>query len=227
MRKNISITEKEVIVLIFLSMLFAVCESLSIELNNFFHSYIIFGYHFSFNVSVIFFCIGFFIIDLITELYNDKFADYFIYSKVISQFLFICFGVFGVKLANIENGQIAETFFLAPHILFNSMIASFIGYKMTGKIMQALKIKFNGCFLFTRYLSSTLPGEITFSLIFTVLSFSHGRTFLDVMNILVGLIIVKFLLSTVFSVLVVPVTNIMRHYLKLKNLNPTVESMPF
>jgi len=208
-------------------MLFAVCESLSIELNNFFHNYIIFGYHFSFNVSVIFFCIGFFIIDLITELYNDKFADYFIYSKIISQFMFICFGVFGVKLANIEHGQIAETFFLAPHILFNSMFASFIGYKMTGKIMQALKIKFNGRFLFTRYLSSTLPGEITFSLIFTVLSFSHGRTFLDVMNILVGLIIVKFFLSTVFSVLVVPVTNIMRHYLKLKNLNPTIASIPF
>lgn len=227
MRKNISITEKEVILLIFLSMLFAVCESLSIELNNFFHSYIIFGYHFSFNVSVIFFCVGFFIIDLVTELYNDKFADYFIYSKIISQFLFICLGVFGVRLANIEHGQIAETFFLAPHILFNSMIASFIGYKMTGKIMQTLKIKFNGRFLFTRYLSSTLPGEITFSLIFTVLSFSHGRNFLDIMNILVGLIIVKFLFSTVFSVLVVPVTNIMRHYLRLKNLNPTITSIPF
>lgn len=80
MRENISITEKEVVAIIFLSMLFAICESLSIELNNFFHVYVVFGYQFSFNVSVIFFCIGFFIIDLITELYNDRFADYFIVS---------------------------------------------------------------------------------------------------------------------------------------------------
>lgn len=111
MRENISITEKEVAVIIFLSMLFTICESLSIELNNFFHEYIIFGYHFLFNVSVIFFCIGFFIIDLITELYNDKFADYFIYSKVISQVVFVFFGLCGVKVAGIEHGQIAKTFF--------------------------------------------------------------------------------------------------------------------
>lgn len=208
-------------------MLFAVCESLSIELNNFFHDYVIYGYRFSFNVSVIFFCVGFFIIDLITELYNDKFANYFIYGKIVSQRTFICFGALGVRLANIEHGQISETFFLAPHVLFNSTVASLIGYKITGKIMQILKIKFNGRFLFTRYLSSTLPGEITFSLIFAALSFSHGRTVLNVMNIFIDLIIVKFLLSAAFGVVVVPVTNVMRHYLKLKNLDIIVSSIPF
>lgn len=227
MRESISITEKEVVVLIFLAMLFAICESLSIEMNNFFHEYIIFGYRFAFNVSVIFFCIGFFIIDLVTEIYNDKFANYFIYSKIISQVAFICLGVLGVKLAGIENGQIAETFLLAPHTLFNSMIASFVGYTVTGKIMQALKIKFNGRFLFTRYLSSTFPGEVSFSLIFTVLSFSHGRHFSDVLNIFVGLIIVKFLLSFLFSILVIPVTNVLKHFLKKDDLDSSVSSMPF
>lgn len=227
MRKNISITEKEIMILIFLSMLFAVCESLSIELNNFFHNYIIYGYHFSFNVSVVFFCVGFFIIDLITELYNDKFALYFIYSKMISQFMFICFGILAIKLANIENGQIAKTFLIAPHILFNAMIASLAGYKMTGKIMQLLKIKFKGRFLFTRYLSSTIPGEIAFSFIFTVLSFSHGRNVFEITNIFLDLIVVKFLLSTAFGVLVVPLTNVMKHYLKLKNSDIIVSSIPF
>lgn len=130
-------------------------------------------------------------------------------------------------MAGIEHGQIAETFFLAPRILFDSMIASFIGYKITGKIMQYLKIKFNGRFLFTRYLSSTFPGEIAFSLIFTMLSFSHGRSFFEVMNIFVGLIFVKFLLSAAFSILVIPVTNIMRYYLKLDKSDITVTSIPF
>ncbi|MCX7121683.1 MAG: VUT family protein [Gammaproteobacteria bacterium] len=227
MRESISITEKEVVVLIFLAMLFAICESLSIEMNNFFHDYVIFGYRFSFNVSVIFFCIGFFIIDLVTEIYNDRFANYFIYSKIISQVAFICLGVLGVKLAGIEHGQIAGTFLLAPRTLFNSMIASFIGYTVTGKIMQRMKIKFNERFLFTRYLSSTFPGEVSFSLIFTVLSFSHGRRFSDVLNIFVGLIIVKFLLSFLFSILVIPVTNILKHFLKKDDLDSSVSSMPF
>lgn len=227
MRQSISITEKEIVIIIFLSMIFAICESLSIELNNFFRDYVIFGYRLSFNVSVIFFCISFFIIDLITEIYNDKFADYFIYAKLASQLAFIGLGIFGVKLAGIQNGQIAQTFILAPHILFNAMIASFIGYKLTGKIMQSLKIKFNGKFLFTRYLSSTFPGEIVFSLVFTLLSFSHGKSFFQVLNIFVGLIMVKFALSAVFSVLVIPVTNLLKHYLKINKENCAVSSIPF
>ncbi|GEM_PF-1811596 len=227
MRQDISITEKEVIVIIFLAMLFSVCESLSIEFNDFFHNYVIFGYRFSFNVSVVFFCIGFFVIDLITEIYNEKFASYFIYSKIISQCIFILFGVLSVKLAKIQGGQIADTFFLAPHVLFDSMIASYFGYKVTGSVMQRLKIKFNGQFLFARYLSSTFPGEVVFSLIFTAMCFSGKGSFIDIMNIFVGLICVKFFLSIIFSFLVIPITNLIKYFLKTDGNSLSISSVQF
>lgn len=228
MRKNISLTEKEVKFFIVVSMLFAIFETLSIELNDFFKDINIFGYNLAFNPSVIFFCIGFFIIDLVTEIYNDKFANYLIYAKLLSQVVFIIFGVFGVMTAGIEHGQIAQTFFLAPRILFNSMLSSFIGYKLTGKIMQILKIKFKGRFLLARYLSSTFPGEIVFSLVFSLLSFSHGKSSGQMLNIFAGLILVKFSLSLIFSLFVVPVTNVLKHYLKINLYGcDEVSSIPF
>lgn len=227
MRQDVSITEKEVIVIIFLSMIFAICESLSIELNNFFRNYNIYGYNFSFNVSVIFFCIGFFIIDLVTEIYNKRFADYFIYAKLVSQLGFILLGKFGTTAAGIAQGQISQTFTVAPYNLCYAMIASFVGYQLTASIMQKLKIRFKGKFLSTRYLSSTIPGEIVFSLLFTLLSFSHGRGLSQIINIFVGLILIKFIFSAVFSILVVPVTNLIKYYLGFDSDENKIPSLPF
>jgi uncharacterized PurR-regulated membrane protein YhhQ (DUF165 family) len=227
MRENIAISEKEVAVIVFLAMIFSVCESLSIEFNNFFCNYFIFGYKLSFNVSVVFFCIGFFVIDLVTELYNNKFANYFIFSKIISQCVFILFGIVGVSAEKIHGGQIAHTFLVAPRILFDSMIASFFGYKVTGNLMQVLKIKFNGRFLFTRYFSSTFPGEVVFSLIFTLLSFSDKGGFLDILNIFVGLIFVKLVFSLIFSVLVVPITNLIEFYFEIPGDEIDIKQVQF
>lgn len=227
MRENISFSEKEVVIIIFLSMLFSICESLSIELNNFFRNYTVFQYQLSFNVSVIFFCVGFFIIDLITELYNEKVANYFIYTKIITQLAFVGFGILGVKLSGIKTGQIAKTFIVAPHILVNAIIASIFGYKITGKIMRYLKIKFNGRFLFTRYLSSTFPGEVVFSFVFTLLCFSQGRTFLQTINVFIGLVIIKFILSAIFSVLIIPITNLLKFYFKIDASDCAISSVPF
>lgn len=227
MRENISITPREVKFFIFGAMLFAICEALSIELNNFFNDIQMLRYKLSLNPSVIFFCMCFFIIDLVTELYNDKYANYFIYSKLVSQLAFVGFGIFGVMAAGIKDGQIAQTFFIAPKILINAMIASFVGYKLTGKIMQSLKVKLRGRFLFTRYLSSTFPGELVFSFVFALLTFSQGRSLMETLNIFLGLALIKFILSTVFGLLIIPITNIIRHLLKKEHYNEAIKSIPF
>lgn len=227
MRNTFSFTPREIKFFIFSSMIFAVCEMLSIELNNFFNVINIYGYQFCLNPSVIFFCLGFFIIDLVTEIYNDKYAAYFIYSKIVSQLVFMGLGMFGVIAAGISEGQIAQTFFIAPRILINSMVASFFGYRLTGKLMELLKIKLEGRFLFSRYLASTVPGEIVFSLIFALLSFSHGNNFVKLLNIIFGLIATKFLFSVIFSLLVLPITNSIKNYLGRFGQDEIIKTLPF
>jgi len=196
-------------------------------LNDYFNNITLMGLHFQFNVSVIFFCLGFFIIDLITEIYDKHIADYFIYSKLISQALFILLGNFGTFAAGLEKGQLVDSFSVAPYVLINSMIASYVGYKLTSRLMQHFKIKFNGRFLFSRYLSSTLPGEVVFSLVFTILSFSHGKAVPQIINIFFTLVVVKIVLSFAFGFFVTPVTNLIRHFLEISEVNQNIKSLPF
>jgi len=227
MLNNISQFKKHIKFFVFTSMFFAIFECLSIELNYFFREIDVLGYRFMFNPSVVFFCLGFFIIDVVTEIYNDEIANYFIYAKVASQLMFVGLGIFAVISSGIEGGQIADTFFSGPRTLINSIVASLVGYRLTGKLMQSLKIRFNGKFLYSRYLSSTIPGEITFSLVFTLLSFSPGRNLTQTLNIFVDLITIKFLCSILFGFLVVPTTNLIKVYLNFNYQDSKLESIPF
>lgn len=227
MRRESKIAFKEINFFVITAMIFAVCEVLSIQLNNYFKVLNIFGYEFNFNVSVIFFCFSFFIIDLVTEIYDNKVANLYINSKLISQILYILFGNLGVNGAGIPNGQIAESFAFAPYILFNSMIASFVAYKITGAIMQYQKVRYNGKFLFARYLSSTFPGEVIFSLIFSFLTFSHGRSFTQMISIFRDLVLVKLVISIIFSFFIVFITNLVRHYLQARYEQNSIDIVEF
>lgn len=225
MRENVHTSIKEINFFILSAMLFAVCEALSIEFNDYFRDLDIFGIHFSLNFSVVYFCFSFFIIDLVTELYNNRIADFFIYSKIISQGLFILFGYIGVHVTGILQGDIAKSFTVAPRVLLCSIIASVLSYKLTGWMMQYSKVKFRGRFLFSRYLFSTFPGEVLFSLIFTLLHFSSGRIISQIFTVFVDLIVVKFILSIIFSLMIVPITGLLRHYLD-KKPEDAFESLP-
>jgi uncharacterized PurR-regulated membrane protein YhhQ (DUF165 family) len=208
-------------------MTFAVCAALSIELNNFFNDVTLAGFEFPLNISVVFFCFTFFIIDLVTELYDNRIADYFVYSKLFAISLYVLFGNLGVMAAGITTGDIAKSFQIAPTILGYSIIASLVGYQLTGRLMQYLKIKFKGRFLFSRYLLSTLPGEIVFSLVFSFLSFSHDKSVIQTLHIFLALIVIKFFLSFIFSLVVVPITKLLRHYLGIKYEFEVITSLPF
>lgn len=227
MCENFQVSIKEVKFFIFSAMIFAVCAALSIEFNDFFKEYILFGFNFSLNFSVVFFCLSYFIIDLVTELYSNRVADVFIYAKVVSQTLFILLGNLGIYFTDkTADSVIAKSFSLAPSVLLYFIIASILSYKLTGWMMQCSKVKYRGRFLFSRYLFSTLPGEVIFSLIFTLLSFSKGRSLSQVLTIFIDLIIVKFFLSLVFSLVIVPITNILRHYLGKQPEYERIDKLP-
>jgi uncharacterized integral membrane protein (TIGR00697 family) len=212
--------------IIYLAMFFAVLEILSLIFNQYFVDVQLFNFVFPLNISVIFFCMGFFVLDLVTEIYNKKIADKLIYGKIFCQIIFVVLGEVGVFGARLQNTQLSQIITTTPIIIFYGIIASVVGYKITTHIMQKLKVRYDGRFLMMRYLCSTLPGEIVFSLIFSSLSFSAGKSFSEFVMIFLTLILVKIILSLLFSILVVPITNIIKYFTSHSH-NEALEFIPF
>lgn len=184
--------------IVYLGMCFAVFEILSTIFNQYFYDVSLFGYVFPLNVSVVFFCIGFFILDVTTEIYNKKMADKLIYGKMMCQLIFVIFGLIGINGAGLKNSQLDSVISTTPEMIFNGMMASLIGYKITTSIMQKMKLIYRGRMLPFRYICSSLPGEIIFSLVFAGLSFFHGRTLADFLMVFMALTFVKIVLSVLF-----------------------------
>jgi len=200
--------------IIYLSMLFVVFETLSMIFNQFFTKVSILGIDFPLNISVMFFCLGFFILDMVTELYNNNIANKIIYGKVICQIAFIIFAEIGIMGSGLQDTQISQIVDTTPWMILNGIVASIIGYKITINIMQKLKIVYHGKHLMMRYLCSSLPGEIVFSLVFAGLSFSKGKTFTEFCLIFLSLSLIKLILSLGFSIIIVPITKILRPFAK-------------
>jgi uncharacterized PurR-regulated membrane protein YhhQ (DUF165 family) len=188
--------------LIILSMLFLTIEILSIIFNNFFYNINIGGYLFPFNFSVIFFCFGFFILDIITDFYSKKTANIVVYGKLLCQFLFCVLSYIAIKYIGNESEKIASILTSMPITLINSLIASLIGYKLTIFIMEKFKIYYTSTNIGIRYFTSALPGEIVFSFIFSLLSFSHYQINKNYWLIFLSLITTKFIFSIIFSLLI-------------------------
>lgn len=193
--------------IVYLAMIFTVFEVLSMIFNQFFIDVNILGFHFPFNVSVIFFCACFFILDIIADLYDTCMSDKIIYGKIICQLVFIAFGEIGVLGARLHESQLDMIISTTPLMIINGMVASFFGYKITTSIMRYLKVKYDGKFVFLRYLTSTFPGEVVFSLIFTLLSFSNRD---DVFMVFVTLLLVKLVMSVFFSSMAVPLIAVLK-----------------
>lgn len=210
---------------IYFAMTFTVFAVLSMIFNPFFYDITIFGTTLPFNVSVIFFCMCFFILDLTTELYNKKAADYLIYGKILCQIIFVVFGSLGIIGANLQNTQLDKIVSDSPHMVFSSIFASLVGYKLTTNIMDYLKIRYNGNYLTIRYLLSTLPGELVFSLVFALLSFSRGRTLGETIMVFIALGLVKIVISVCIAFVITPLTKLLKRY---KTYNErVVEFVPF
>ena len=80
----------------YLAMIFAIFEIFSTIFNSYFYDITLYGITFPLNVSVIFFCLAFFVLDITTEIYNNHAADKLIYGKMICQITFVIFGKIGI-----------------------------------------------------------------------------------------------------------------------------------
>ena len=201
-------------------------EILSVIFNNFFHKIWVFGIHFNLNISVVFFCTSFFILDLVTELYDGRCAEKFIISKIIVQPVFVICAEFAIHYLNLTGTVIDGMISSVPYIILYGIIASVFGYGITIKIMEELKVRYQGEYLSLRYLLSTYPGEIAFSIIFSVLCFFHGRNFHEWLNIFISLSIAKLILSLLFCLIMAPVTNLIKYFGKF-NTKKVFQYVPF
>ena len=211
--------------LVYLAMIFAAFEILSTVFNQYFYDVTVLGVVFPLNISVVFFCLGFFVLDITTEIYNNREADKLIYGKIACQIIFVAFGELGIIGAGLQDSQLANIISTTPSMMLNGIIASVIGYKLTTGIMQKMKIAYHGRLLPIRYICSSLPGEIVFSLVFASLSFFHGRTLNEFLMVFFTLTVVKIALSFIFSLIVVPVTVFIRYFGRLRE--DTLEYVPF
>jgi len=211
--------------LAYLAMTFAIFEILSTTFNHYFYDVTLYGITFPLNISVVFFCFAFFILDITTEIYGNREADKLIYGKIICQIIFVIFGKIGIIGAGLQNSQLDLILSTTPIMIFNGMIASLIGYKLTTHIMQKMKIAYRGRFLPFRYICSSFPGEIVFSLVFSGLSFSYNRTSHEFMMVFITLTLVKIILSFLFSLVVIPITRALEYFAELPR--KTIEFIPF
>lgn len=179
---------------------FVVVEVLSIMFNSFFIKFKINGYIYYFNYSVIFFCLGFFIVDTINLFYSSVEAKKFFYYKVYSQVIFLILATSAIKVNGLENTQFFYMIKSSWWPIFCGIVATFIGYNIMNAIMSKLKRAiYQGRSFFRQYIYSTLPGEFAFSLIFTLLTFSNKHNSEEVLSIFITSCISKLIFSTFFS----------------------------
>ena len=182
---------------------FIVVEILSMLFNQYFVKVYIGNYYFTFNYSVVFFCVGFFLVDIIHDFFSLADAEKFFYYKVYSQVLFLILSKSAIYVYGLENNQFVDILNESWWMIVSGAIATYVGLKTMNRIMSRMKRGvYQGRSIFLRYIYSTLPGEIAFSFIFSILSFSHGREFKDVIHVFSSSCIAKTILSVVFAFIV-------------------------
>lgn len=180
---------------------FIVVEILSMLFNFNFTNLEFQGYAIPINFSVVFFCLGFFIIDVIHDFYDRKKADKFIFIKIFSQVLFFVLGNIAVHVYDLQSTQISEMLSMSPYVVINGSFATIAGFGLTNKLMSVFKSNIYLCNSVTkRYFFSTLPGEILFSVVFSALSFSSSKGIDDVLFIILSSSVIKLILSLLFAV---------------------------
>lgn len=182
---------------------FVIIQLLSMIFNMFFTKITIGNYYFTFNYSVVFFCIGFFIVDIVNDQFSANEAEKFFYYKLYSQILFLLLSYSAINIYGLNNTLIAKIIYESPRTVISGLIAYYFGFKVMNKIMSNMGINgYQGRSVFRRYLYSTLPGEVVFSFVFTLLSFSKDRDFDSVIHIFTISCMAKIILSIIFSAII-------------------------
>jgi uncharacterized PurR-regulated membrane protein YhhQ (DUF165 family) len=177
-----------------------VVELLSMVFNFYLVKVNIGDFEYYLNFSIVFFCLGFFVVDIVADQFSTAEAKNFIFYKLFSQSFFLILGNVAIKVYGLEETQLARSLNKTPLMIIAALIATYAGFHIMSSIMSYMKIGvYQGSSVFKRYLYSTIPGELVFSFVFTFLCFYNFASFDEVMHIFVSSAIVKILLSVLFA----------------------------
>ena len=167
--------------------------------NHFFFNAEFMGITYQVNFSVVFFCLGFFSVDLALDLYGPKEASNFFYYKLFSQGIFIILGKISLCVLNLNHHVLNTIFNDSFFVLIFGLMSYGVCLNVMKNLLGLLKSNYRGKSIFKRYLYSTLPSEIIFSLMFTFLSFHQGNSTEDLIKIFISSSMIKLILTLIFS----------------------------
>jgi uncharacterized PurR-regulated membrane protein YhhQ (DUF165 family) len=90
----------------------------------------------------------------------------------------------------------------SPWVIVAGIIATYAGFYIMSNIMSYMKTGiYQGTSVFNRYLCSTLPGELLFSLVFTVLCYYKYYVMKEMLSIFLLSAVAKIVLSILFAMI--------------------------
>ena len=184
----------------YLIIAFVVAELLSMIFNFYFIKVAIGTGEYNFNFSVVFFCLGFFIVDIVADQISPTEANKFIYYKLFSQLMFLVLGNTAIYVYGLQETQLATILSKSPWAIVAGIIATYAGFHVMNNIMSYMKAGvYQGTSVFNRYLCSTLPGELLFSLVFTILCFYKYNSMKEMVDLFLLSAVAKIVLSILFA----------------------------
>jgi len=87
---------------------FVVLEISSMLFNSFFSEYHLFGRTIIFNYSIVFFCLAFFIVDLMNDFFSSGEAEKFFFYKIYCQVLFLFLSYTAIYMCDLKNTLISS-----------------------------------------------------------------------------------------------------------------------
>ena len=199
----------------YLIIFFVVIELMSMIFNFYFIKITLADIEYNFNFSIVFFCLGFFVVDIVADKFSPAEANKFIFYKLFSQSLFLILGNVAIVVYGLEETQLAAVLHKSPWVIVAGLVSTYLGFYVMSSIMSHMKMGvYQGTSVFKRYFYSTIPGELLFSLVFTFLCFYKFASFEESVHMFIASALAKIVLSAVFASmmsLIVRVTSVRAH----------------
>ncbi len=184
----------------YLIIIFVVVELLSMVFNFYFIKMDIAGLEYMFNFSIVFFCLGFFVVDVVADKFSPAEANQFIFYKLFSQSLFLILGNIAIAVYGLEDTQLAMVLHKSPWVVAAGLVSTYVGFHVMSSLMSYMKMGvYQGTSVFRRYFFSTIPGELVFSLVFTFLCFYKFSSLEETVHMFIASALAKIVLSAVFA----------------------------
>lgn len=184
----------------YLIIIFVVVELLSMVFNFYFIKMDVAGVEYNFNFSIVFFCLGFFVVDIVADKFSPAEANKFIFYKLFSQSLFLILGNIAIAVYGLEETQLAMVLHKSPYVIAAGLVSTYMGFHVMSSLMSYMKIGvYQGTSVFRRYFFSTIPGELVFSLVFTFLCFYKFASLEESVHMFIASALAKIILSALFA----------------------------